>query len=71
MPETAQTEEQAMADHRDKGRKMTHDTGAQTSRPRDDLRTATRKPKPNESRNEKRDREQGRESKYDGSPPDE
>jgi hypothetical protein len=55
-----------MADHRDKGRHSTHDTGANASRPRDDLRTATKKPKPDESRSEKRDREKGQESKYDG-----
>ena len=46
-----------MPDNRSQGRQATHDSGSPTSRPRDDLRTASRKNKPNESRNEKRDRE--------------
>jgi len=46
-----------MADQRDKGRQNTHDTGSQQSRPRDDLRTATKKQKPNEDRDEQRDHE--------------
>jgi len=45
-----------MADQRDKGRQNTHDTGSQQSRPRDDLRTASKKPKPNEKRDEQRDK---------------
>jgi hypothetical protein len=45
-----------MADQRDKGRQNTHDTGSQAARPRDDLRTANKKPKPNEDRDEKRDK---------------
>ena len=45
-----------MADQRDKGRQNTHDTGANQSRPRDDLRTATKKKKPNEKRDDKRDK---------------
>lgn len=44
-----------MADHRNQGRHNTHDTGSPQSRARDDLRTASKKPKPNEARNEKRD----------------
>lgn len=46
-----------MADNRNQGRQNTYDTGAPQSRPRDDLRTATKKDKPNEARNEQRDRE--------------
>lgn len=46
-----------MADKRTQGRQDTHDTGSPQSRPRDDLRTASRKKKPNESRDEKRDKE--------------
>lgn len=45
-----------MADHRDKGRQNTHDTGTAQTRPRDDLRTATKRKKPNEQRDEKRDK---------------
>lgn len=45
-----------MADKRGNGHD-THDTGSPTARPRDDLRTASKKKKPNESRDEKRDRE--------------
>ncbi|MCI0705343.1 MAG: hypothetical protein L0241_30150 [Planctomycetia bacterium] len=45
-----------MSDQRDKGRQNTHDTGSQQARPRDDLRTATKKPKPNEQRDEQRDK---------------
>lgn len=44
-----------MADQRTKGRQRTHDTGSPTARPRDDLRTANKKRKPNERRNEQRD----------------
>ena len=44
-----------MADHRNHGRQNTHDTGTPEGRARDDLRTASKKQKPNESRNEKRD----------------
>ncbi len=47
-----------MSDHRDHGRQQTHDTGSATARARDDLRTANKKNKPNESRDEKRDREE-------------
>jgi hypothetical protein len=46
-----------MADNRNQGRKNTHDTGSPTARPRDDLRTASKKEKPNEKRDESRDRE--------------
>lgn len=46
-----------MADKRTHGRQDTHDTGSPTARPRDDLRTASKKEKPDESRDEKRDRE--------------
>jgi hypothetical protein len=46
-----------MADHRNHGRHNTHDTGTPEGRARDDLRTASKKQKPNESRNEKRDNE--------------
>jgi hypothetical protein len=35
----------------------THDSGSSNSRPRDDLRTATKKNKPNEKRDESRDKE--------------
>lgn len=48
-----------MGDQRNQGRQNTHDTGSPTSRPRDDLRTANKKPKPNEERDEARDREEG------------
>jgi hypothetical protein len=44
-----------MADHRNHGRHKTHDTGTPESRARDDLRTAGKKQKPNEARNEQRD----------------
>ncbi len=47
-----------MSDHRDHGRQQTHDTGSSAARARDDLRTANKKNKPNESRDEKRDREE-------------
>ncbi len=47
-----------MSDHRDHGRQQTHDTGSSTARARDDLRTASKKSRPNESRDEKRDREE-------------
>jgi hypothetical protein len=50
-----------MSDQRDKGRMNTHDTGAAQSRARDDLRTATKKSKPNEKRDEDRDREDDKE----------
>jgi hypothetical protein len=42
-------------DHR--SRQDTHDTGSPQARPRDDLRTANKKAKPNEQRDEQRDRE--------------
>ena len=45
-----------MADNRNHGRENTHDTGSPTARPRDDLRTANKHHKPNEKRNEDRDR---------------
>jgi hypothetical protein len=45
-----------MSDHRDKGRSNTHDTGSTSTRARDDLRTANKKKKPNEKRDEVRDR---------------
>ena len=45
-----------MADNRNKGREDTHDTGSPAARPRDDLRTASKKAKPNEERDESRDR---------------
>jgi hypothetical protein len=44
-----------MSDQRNKGRQNTHDTGSPTARPRDDLRTASKKQKPNEERDEQRD----------------
>lgn len=50
-----------MSDKRDQGRANTHDTGAQQSRARDDLRTANKKQKPNEKRDEDRDREDAKE----------
>lgn len=43
-----------MSDKR--GRQDTHDTGSPTSRGRDDLRTATKKDKPFEQRDEGRDK---------------
>ena len=55
-----------MSDKRDKGRSNTHDTGSQASRPRDDLRTANKKAKPNEKRDEDRDREETEEKKDGG-----
>jgi len=55
-----------MADQRDKGRKDTHDTGSATARPRDDLRTATKKSKPNEQRDEQRDKKGQEKKKTDG-----
>lgn len=51
-----------MADQRDKGRQNTHDTGSQQARPRDDLRTANTKRKPNEQRDEQRDKTDQRET---------
>lgn len=39
-----------------RGRQDTGDSGSPTSRPRDDLRTATKKDKPNDQRAEGRDR---------------
>jgi hypothetical protein len=42
-------------DHR--SRQDTHDTGSPQARPRDDLRTANKKDKPNEQRDEQRDQE--------------
>jgi hypothetical protein len=45
-----------MADQRNHGRQDTHDTGSPQARPRDDLRTATKKKKPDEDRDEKRDK---------------
>jgi len=53
----AAKETSAMADKRTHGRQDTHDTGSPQARPRDDLRTASKKKKPNESRDEKRDKE--------------
>lgn len=47
-----------MADNRNQGRQDTHDTGSPQARPRDDLRTATKKQKPNEQRDEQRDNEE-------------
>jgi hypothetical protein len=46
-----------MSDQRDHGRQNTHDTGTPTARARDDLRTASKKQKPNEKRDEQRDNE--------------
>jgi hypothetical protein len=46
-----------MSDHRDKGRSNTHDTGSSSTRARDDLRTANKKKKPNEKRDDVRDQE--------------
>lgn len=46
-----------MADNRNHGRQDTHDTGSPQARPRDDLRTANKKHKPNEQRDEQRDQE--------------
>ncbi len=40
-----------------RGRQDTHDTGSATSRPRDDLRTATKREKPHDLRAEGRDKE--------------
>lgn len=54
-----------MADQRDKGRGNTHDTGAQKARARDDLRTASKKQKPNEKRDEDRDREDDKDKAND------
>lgn len=45
-----------MSDQRNHGRQNTHDTGSPTARPRDDLRTASKKQKPNEERDEQRDK---------------
>jgi hypothetical protein len=45
-----------MADKRGQ-RQNTHDTGAPTSRPRDDLRTANKRDKPHEQRSEGRDKD--------------
>lgn len=50
-----------MADQRNHGRQNTHDTGSPQARPRDDLRTATKKQKPKDERDEGRDREPGKE----------
>ncbi len=50
-----------MADQRNHGRQNTHDTGSPQARPRDDLRTATKKKKPHDERDEGRDREPGKE----------
>ena len=47
-----------MSDQRNHGRQNTHDTGSPTARPRDDLRTASKKEKPNEERDEQRDKEE-------------
>ena len=44
-----------MSDHRDQGRQNTHDTGAPQARPRDDLRTASRK-RHGDQRDDDRDR---------------
>ena len=43
-----------MADKR--GSQNTHDTGSPTARARDDLRTASKKKKPNDQRSEGRDK---------------
>ena len=55
-----------MADHRNKGRQQTHDTGSPEARPRDDLRTANKHRKPNEQRDEQRDKteREAKESAY-------
>lgn len=50
-----------MSDQRNKGRRNTHDTGAPTARPRDDLRTANKKEKPKEERSEQRDKNESEE----------
>jgi len=39
-----------------RGNHNTHDTGSSTSRARDDLRTASKKKKPNDQRDEGRDK---------------
>ncbi len=39
-----------------RGRQNTHDTGAPTTRARDDLRTGSKKKKPNDQRDEGRDK---------------
>jgi len=49
-----------MSDQRNHGRQNTHDTGSPKARPRDDLRTASKKQKPNEERDEQRDKEEER-----------
>ena len=54
-----------MADHRDKGRQNTHDTGSAQARPRDDLRTASKHKKPNEQRDEQRDKEDQSQEEHD------
>ena len=41
-----------------RGQQNTHDTGSPQARARDDLRTASKKQKPNEQRNEQRDKEE-------------
>lgn len=40
-----------------RGQQNTHDTGSPQSQARDDLRTANKKHKPNEQRDEQRDKE--------------
>jgi len=54
-----------MSDQRNHGRRDTHDTGSPTSRPRDDLRTATKKSKPNEQRDEQRDQKDHQDKQQD------
>jgi hypothetical protein len=44
-----------MSDHRNHGRQDTHDTGSPRARPRDDLRTASKK-RPGDQRDDDRDR---------------
>ncbi len=57
-----------MADHR--GPQNTHDTGSPTSRARDDLRTGTKKKKPNEEHDEKRDKKDDEAKSGHGSDPE-
>ena len=59
-----------MSDQRNHGRENTHDTGSPGARPRDDLRTGSKKKKPHDERDEGRDREEDKE-KVDGDKDDE
>ena len=57
-----------MADQR--GQQNTGDTGSPTARARDDLRTASKKKKPNEQRDEKRDKKDDEAKSGHGSDPE-